>query len=110
VLEFLHTYKIEEVAVKDFSASTGQNDFIFGIELKHELYHVSPFRSVKRLLPVCQSLEYKQGMGSRVLFGHLLYYFFLIADYHDLLHSIFTAKVQRLPAPGASRSPTFACS
>ena len=99
MLEFLHTYKIEEVAVKDFSASTGQNDFIFGIELKHELYHVSPFRSVRHLLPVCQ---YKQGMGS-VLFGHLLYYFFLIADYHDLLHSIFTAKVQRLPAPGASR-------
>ena len=67
MLEFLHTYKIEEVAVKDFSASTGQNDFIFGIELKHELYHVSPFMSVKRLLPVCQSLEYKQGIWTLTL-------------------------------------------
>jgi hypothetical protein len=62
---------VQTIFVKDFTASTGQNDLIFGIELQHnELYRGSAFQICQ---PSTSCLPISESGGIHVPWTHFVF-------------------------------------
>ena len=62
---------VQKMFVKDFTASTGQNDLIFSIQLQHdELYRVSAFQICQ---PSTSCLSISESGGIHVPWTHFVF-------------------------------------